>query len=49
MTYSVPDVVASCAGLVTAIGCAMELWTLPEQRKSTEKSSPVEITTFEGR
>jgi hypothetical protein len=33
MPYGVPDVVASCAGLVTAVGCAMELWTLPEQRR----------------
>ncbi len=32
MTYGVPDVVASCAELVTAVGCAMELWTLPERR-----------------
>jgi len=33
MAYGVPDVVASCAALVTAVGCAMELWTLPEQRR----------------
>jgi len=32
MTYGVPDVVASCAELVATIGCAMELWTLPERR-----------------
>jgi hypothetical protein len=33
MTYNIPDVVASSAALVTAVGCAMQLWTLPEQRK----------------
>ena len=33
MAYGVPDVVASCAAIVTAVGCAMELWTLPEQRR----------------
>jgi hypothetical protein len=32
MTYAVPDVVASCAELVTTIGCAMVLWSLPERR-----------------
>ena len=33
MAYGVPDVVASCAALVTAVGCAMVWWTLPEQRR----------------
>lgn len=32
MAYGVADVVASCAELVTAIGCFMELWVSLEQR-----------------
>jgi hypothetical protein len=49
MPYGVPDVVASCAELVTAVGCAMELWTLPEQRTMSATSAHVEITIPEGR
>jgi hypothetical protein len=40
MTYGVGDVVASCAELVTAVGCAMELWTLPEQRRLLVETTP---------
>ena len=38
MAYGVPDVVASSAALVTAIGCAMELWTI------SERDDPADLT-----
>ncbi len=31
-SYGVAEVVASCAESITALGCLMELWTVPERR-----------------
>jgi len=40
--YGVPDVVASCAELVTAVACFLELWTTLEPRApSTEPTEVV--------
>jgi len=39
--YGVADVVASCAGLIAAIGCFMELWALPERRVAESRERGV--------
>ena len=48
MDYGVPDVVASCAALVTAASCFMELWaSLEVPAEATESVSVAEIATLE--